>query len=123
MRKPLVAASVVLSLFAFEIGRAAAHEIVLKSRDGKSWVTGRIVAIGDQHITLATRFGEMSIIRDAVYCEGTDCPELVTAEGIAAGIAEAVPGNTISGAVQAEAFSAVAGVEKVAKFGASARAD
>lgn len=75
MRVSVFAATLVASLLTTSIAAAEDGEIVLNANDGKSWVTGRVVAIDDRFVTLSTVYGEMKIIRDAVYCRGEACPE------------------------------------------------
>ena len=61
-----------------DTANATADDVVLKTRDGGSWATGSIVAMGNETILLSTRFGEMQIIRNNVYCEGQACPQKLT---------------------------------------------
>ena len=75
MRVSVFAATLVASLLTTSIATAEDGEVILNANDGKSWVTGRIVAIDDSFVTLSTVYGEMKIIRDAVYCRGKDCPK------------------------------------------------
>lgn len=74
MRLSLFALALAAPLLTGALAAAEDGQVVLKAIDGKSWVTGRIVAVDDRFVTMATAFGEMSIIRDAVYCQGHACP-------------------------------------------------
>ena len=77
MRNVKLLLAVILANVSIDDGRASADEVVLRSFDGRSWVTGRIVSIGERAIILDTRFGRMSIVRGSVHCVGQGCPDVV----------------------------------------------
>ena len=57
------------------VANATEDDVVLKSKDGRSWITGTIVSVIDGSYIVKTRFGEMVVDRDLVDCEGVACPK------------------------------------------------